>query len=68
MALTKLKLDTMATGTLPDANIPDNITITGAQTGITQAGSWTIQESEDILYLLNRKNGKKYKFVLEEII
>ena len=41
MALTKLKLDTMATGTLPDANIPDNITITGAQTGITQVGTLT---------------------------
>ena len=30
-------------------------------------GSWTIQEGEDDLYLLNRKNGKKYKFKLEEI-
>ena len=30
-------------------------------------GSWTIQEGEDNLYLLNRKNGKKYKFKLEEI-
>ena len=29
-------------------------------------GSWTIQEGEDDLYLLNRKNGKKYKFKLEE--
>ena len=25
-------------------------------------GSWTIQEGEDDLYLLNRKNGKKYRF------
>jgi len=29
MALTKIKLDSMVTGTLPDANIPDDITITG---------------------------------------
>ena len=27
MALTKIKLNTMVTGTLPDANIPDDITI-----------------------------------------
>ena len=30
-------------------------------------GSWTIQEGEDDLFLLNRKNGKKYRFKLEEI-
>ena len=30
-------------------------------------GNWTIQEGKDDLYLLNRKNGKKYKFKLEEI-
>jgi hypothetical protein len=30
-------------------------------------GSWTIQEGEDDLFLLNRKNGKKYKFKLEEM-
>ena len=30
-------------------------------------GNWSIQEGEDDLYLLNRKNGKKYKFKLEEI-
>ena len=30
-------------------------------------GNWTIQEGEDNLYLLNRKNGKKYRFKLEEI-
>ena len=30
-------------------------------------GSWTIQEGEDDIFLLNRKNGKKYKFKLEEI-
>jgi len=30
-------------------------------------GNWTIQEGEEDLYLLNRKNGKKYKFNLTEI-
>ena len=31
------------------------------------SGSWTIQEGDDNLYILNRLNGKKYKFKLEEI-
>ena len=30
-------------------------------------GSWTIQEGSDNLYLLNRLNGKKYKFNLTEV-
>jgi len=30
-------------------------------------GDWTIQEGENDLYILNRLNGKKYKFKLEEI-
>ena len=30
-------------------------------------GKWTIQEGKESLYLLNRKNGKKYRFKLEEI-
>ena len=30
-------------------------------------GSWTIQEGSDDLYLLNRLNGKKYKFNLTEV-
>ena len=30
-------------------------------------GSYTIQEGEDDLFLINRRNGKKYKFVLQEI-
>jgi len=30
-------------------------------------GSWTIQEGEDDLFLLNRRNGKKYKFALQEV-
>ena len=31
-------------------------------------GDWTIQEGEDELYLLNNRNGKKYSFVLKEVI
>jgi len=30
-------------------------------------GSWTIQEGEEDLFLLNRRNGKKYKFNLTEV-
>jgi len=30
-------------------------------------GSWTIQEGQDDLFLLNRRNGKKYKFALTEV-
>ena len=30
-------------------------------------GSWTIQEGANDLFLLNRTNGKKYKFNLTEI-
>jgi len=30
-------------------------------------GSWTIQEGEENLFILNRLNGKKYKFKLEEV-
>jgi len=30
-------------------------------------GIYTIQEGEDDLFLLNRRNGKKYKFVLQEV-
>ena len=42
MALTKIKLNTgMVTGSLPDANIPNDITISGAQTGITSVGTLT---------------------------
>lgn len=28
---------------------------------------WTVRESEDCVYFINRKNGKKYKAVLEEV-
>ena len=30
-------------------------------------GSWTIQEGADDLFIINRVNGKKYKFKLEEM-
>ena len=30
-------------------------------------GSYTIQEGKDSLYLLNKRNGKKYKFNLTEV-
>jgi hypothetical protein len=30
-------------------------------------GNWTIQEGDEVLYILNNKNGKKYKFKLEEV-
>ena len=30
-------------------------------------GQWTIQEGEEDLFLINRRNGKKYKFLLEEV-
>ena len=30
-------------------------------------GQYTIQEGENDLYLLNRRNGKTYKFVLQEV-
>jgi len=30
-------------------------------------GSWTIQEGEEDLFIINRKSGKQYKFKLEEV-
>jgi len=30
-------------------------------------GDWTIQEGKDDLFLINRLNGKKYRFKLEEM-
>jgi len=30
-------------------------------------GNYTIQEGEDNLFLINRRNGKKYKFMLQEV-
>ena len=31
-------------------------------------GDWTLQEGEDSVYMLNNRNGKKFKMVMEEII
>ena len=42
MALTKIKLDSMVTGNLPDANIPNNITITNAGTATALENARTI--------------------------
>ena len=30
-------------------------------------GSYTIQEGESDLFLINKRNGKKYKFLLKEV-
>jgi hypothetical protein len=32
------------------------------------SGNWTIQEGENDLYIINNKNGKKFKFSLQEIL
>ena len=42
MALTKIKLNTMVTGNLPDANIPNNITISNAGTATALETARTI--------------------------
>ena len=31
-------------------------------------GDWTLQEAEDTVYMLNNRNGKKFKMVMQEII
>jgi hypothetical protein len=31
-------------------------------------GQYTIQEGEEDLFLINRRNGKKYKFLLQEVV
>ena len=30
-------------------------------------GTWTLQEAEDTVYMINRKNGKRYKIKMEEV-
>ena len=30
-------------------------------------GNWTIQEGNDDLFIINRKTGKKFKFLLQEV-
>jgi hypothetical protein len=45
-----------------------NMSNKGSQNDIDGTwGEWTIQEGEEDLFLLNRRNGKKYKFLLKEI-
>jgi hypothetical protein len=45
-----------------------NMSNKGSQNDIDGTwGDWTIQEGEEDLFLLNRRNGKKYKFLLKEI-
>ena len=45
-----------------------NLSNEGAQNDVDGSwGSYTIQEGEDDLFLLNRRNGKKYKFNLTEV-
>ena len=45
-----------------------NLSNEGSQNDVDGTwGSWTIQEGEEDLYLLNRRNGKKYKFNLTEV-
>ena len=45
-----------------------NLSNEGSQNDVDGSwGSYTIQEGEDDLFLLNRRNGKKYKFNLTEV-
>jgi len=44
-----------------------NNTKTRDNEGDGTRGSWTIQEGDDNLFILNRLNGKKYKFNLTEV-
>lgn len=45
-----------------------NLSNEGSQNDVDGTwGSWTIQEGEDDLFLLNRRNGKKYKFNVTEV-
>jgi hypothetical protein len=46
---------------LNNTNKPEGNDIDGT------TGNWTIQEGEENLYIINNKNGKKYKFRLDEI-
>ena len=48
-----------------DLNLNNTKTRTNEVDGTS--GHWTIQEGDNNLYILNRLNGKKYKFKLEEI-
>ena len=46
---------------LSNENKPEGNDIDGT------TGNWTIQEGEENLYIINNKNGKRYKIKLEEI-
>ena len=48
-----------------DLHLSNEKTIGNIIDGTT--GNWTIQEGETELYIINNKNGKKFKFKLEEI-
>jgi hypothetical protein len=44
------------------ANSPENVNkVDGTW------GDWTLQEGEDTIYMLNNRNGKKYKMALQEV-
>jgi len=47
---------------LSNMNSPEGNEVDGTN------GKWTIQEGEEDLFIINRLNGKKYKFKLEEIV
>ena len=61
----------LGTSSLRWANIHTadlNMSNKGSQNDIDGTwGEWTIQEGEEDLFLLNRRNGKKFKFLLKEI-
>ena len=45
-----------------------NLSNEGSQNSVDGTwGSWTIQEGENDLYILNNRNGKKYKINLTEV-
>ena len=45
-----------------------NLSNEGASNGVDGTwGSYTIQEGEEDLYLINRRSGKRYKFLLQEV-
>jgi len=45
-----------------------NMSNKGSQNDIDGTwGEWTVQEGEEDLFLINRRNGKKYQFVLKEV-
>ena len=68
-----LKLETTSSGitvtgsvTTQDINLSNLNSPTPNEVDSTR-GSWTIQEGTDDLFLINRSNGKKYKFNLTEV-